>query len=105
MAQKRQWTVPEDLPEHGTDIFPIDRDEAQRAFLEAETIVQRLGGSLQVAPIRVELNDGRWITRGYVFRHVPYVPAERAKDREPLPVDEEQAVEQLEQVDREPVAA
>ncbi|MGZ6031733.1 MAG: hypothetical protein ACXWNS_08255 [Isosphaeraceae bacterium] len=97
MAQKRQWTVPEDLPEHGDDIYPIDRQEAQQAFLEAEAITQRLGGSLQIAPIRTEVSDGRWITRGYAFRHVPYVPAERAAKAEPAPVEE--------LPDAEPVAA
>lgn len=86
MAQKRQWTVPEHLPELGDEVIPVDRDEAARAFLEAEVIMQRLGGSMQIAPIRTEVSDNRWITRGYAFRHVPYVPAERQR---PEPHEEE----------------
>jgi hypothetical protein len=82
MAQKRQWTVPEHLPELGEEVIPVDRNEAREAFLELEAIGQRLGGSFQIAPIRTEVSPNRWITRGWAFRHVPYVPAEKLASEE-----------------------
>lgn len=78
-ARERQWVVPEDLPDrHPEDVQPVNREEAAQAFLEAEAILQRLGGVMQTASQRVEVADGRFITVGYVFRHVSYAPAQRA---------------------------
>jgi hypothetical protein len=74
--RKRAWTVPDDLPEHD-GIYPIDRNHAAEAFVEAETILARLGGVMMIAPVRTEVGPGRWVTRGYTFRHESFAPAER----------------------------
>lgn len=77
MSVKRDWNVPIDLPERiqVQDFTPIDRGEAQQAFIDAETHLRDLGGGLIVQAVRVPFAEGRYLTVGYQFRHDSYVPA------------------------------
>lgn len=73
--RKREWVVPE-YTRTDDDGYPlaVDREEALQAFVEAETLLYRIGGVLMVAPVRMDLGD-RWLTTGYQFRHESYAPA------------------------------
>lgn len=72
--KKREWFVPEDLPFHyyearkgeGYVPPPVDREEAINVFIETETVLNRVGGTVSISPLRVEIN-GAWITIGYVI--------------------------------------
>lgn len=77
MSVKRDWNVPIDLPERiaNHDYAPVDRAEAQQAFIDAETHLRDLGGGLIVQAVRVPFAKGRYLTVGYQFRHDSYVPA------------------------------
>jgi hypothetical protein len=88
MSVKRDWNVPIDLPErvqeYGANgqIDPVDRGEAQQAFIDAETHLRDLGGGLIVQAVRVPFAEGRYVTVGYQFRHDSFVPAVQASEPE-----------------------
>lgn len=91
MADKnRSWNVPQNLPEIAhyaqnvdTDgVDPLSVEESMQAFADAEAIARRLGGVVNVAPLRVERSDG-WITAGYVFHHQTFAEGIRRKQPEP----------------------
>lgn len=96
MAEKnRKWNVPDNLPQiayHAQNVStdevdPITPEESMQAFADAEAIGRRLGGVINIAPVRVERSDG-WITVGYVFSHQTFAEGIRRPAQEPEVVPE-----------------
>lgn len=86
MATERSWSVPVDLPERVEEcktsgqFEPLSQNDAAQAFVDAETIMNRLGGVLAVQPERVEVRPGRYMTLGYTFFHRSFRPAVQIPD-------------------------
>ena len=103
-TKERDWVVPEHLPEmlRDREYVPIDPDTEALAFQRAAGTLHDIGGALQIAPVRVEIDEGRFVTLGYKFRWTLFSPAQH------LPKDQHE-VEDVEpsivEPDPEPVGA
>lgn len=100
-TQPRTWTV------HLEDDFDDFRERAARAFIECESIGDKIGGKFYIVPQREQGEDGLWYTTAWHFMWDSFVPGKRkpaqAKAAEPVAEPELEVEELIE--DEEQVAA
>lgn len=66
---EREWRIDGEHPVTGE----VTAEQFEAAFLEAAVIQHRLGGAVQVVPLRERVGD-RFVTYGLVFRWESFVP-------------------------------
>lgn len=93
MAKDRETRIPEDIdlqpPGWELNGDPIqvpeaDQDALWQAVADAVTILRHIGGTVTVAPVRIELGPDVYKTVEYVFRWNSFVPPAREAQAEPV---------------------
>jgi hypothetical protein len=100
--KKREWTVPEDVRDQfrHQQFAPLTEEDIDRGYMQAGVIQYRIGGTVKVAPIRVEHAPTQWVTIGLSFLWESFAPGVSHSELLSLAGDVPEEV-----VDEEPVAA
>lgn len=74
--KRREWTVPEDVRDQfrHQQFLPLTEDDIDRGYMQAGIIQYRIGGTVKVAPVRVEHTPGQWVTIGLSFLWESFAP-------------------------------
>lgn len=90
---KRNWQI--DLVRDPDTGAVLNREEVRQAFLDIEGACHQIGGKIHAAPIRYEIEEGEYITTGWLFEWDSTMPAVRQAPPDPpepesiLPTDDE----------------
>jgi hypothetical protein len=98
-TKDRQWEIDEPF-----FVDAQDGEDLALALAEAEVILRRIGGAIQIVARREEVAPEMFATTGYMFAWRSYAPARRQRKPEPVP-DAPVTDEPVEDQQVEPAAA